>query len=145
MRHKHGKIAEGRKHLDAAVKWIDTPEKDNAQPWDVRLRLRMLRDEAKGRYDGPAPKKETENGKKSGYNAGMNQIDAIFQNGVFKPLGPVELKENEHVRLSVEPVARPDLLAWLERVRKHQQEFIAKHGYLPDSTPDIAEDRLRDI
>ena len=74
----------------------------------------------------------------------MNQIEAIYQDGVFKPLGPVELKENERVRLSVEPVARPDLLAWLKRVQKNRAEFISKHGYLPDSTPDIAEDRLRD-
>lgn len=57
VRHKQGKIAEGRKHLDAAVKWIDTPEKYNAQPWDVRLRLRMLRDEAKAIYDGKRPGK----------------------------------------------------------------------------------------
>jgi len=81
----------------------------------------------------------------SRYNARMNQIEAIYENGVFRPLGPVELRDKERVRLSVEPVARPDMLEWLERVRKHRQEFVAKHGFLPDSTPDIAEDRLRDI
>lgn len=79
------------------------------------------------------------------YNARMSQIEAIYQNGVFKPLGEVNVRENERVRLSIEPVARPDLLEWLQTVQQHQKEFVAKHGYLPDSTPDIAEDRMRDI
>jgi predicted DNA-binding antitoxin AbrB/MazE fold protein len=75
----------------------------------------------------------------------MNQIEAIYQDGVFKPLGPVELKENERVRLSVEPVARPDVLEWLADVQKFQAELIAKYGVFPDTTADIAEDRLRDV
>jgi predicted DNA-binding antitoxin AbrB/MazE fold protein len=35
----------------------------------------------------------------------MNQIEAIYQNGVFKPLGAVGLPENERVRLRIESVA----------------------------------------
>lgn len=75
----------------------------------------------------------------------MSQIEAIYRNGVFEPLGTVELRENERVRLSVEPVARPDLLAWLDDVRQLQAKLVAKHGTFPDSTADIAEDRRREV
>jgi hypothetical protein len=29
-------------------------------------------------------------------------------------------------------------------MQEFHRQFIAQHGYLPDSTPDIAEDRMRD-
>jgi len=32
-------------------------------------------------------------------------IEAIYENGVFKPLGPVELRDGAHVRLKVELTA----------------------------------------
>jgi hypothetical protein len=35
------------------------------------------------------------------------------------------------------------MLAWMEEVKQIQQPIIQRCGYLPDSTPDIAEDRLR--
>jgi predicted DNA-binding antitoxin AbrB/MazE fold protein len=75
----------------------------------------------------------------------MSRIEAIYQGGVFKPLGPVQLAENQRVTLTVQPVEREDVKAWLTRVQERHREFIAKHGYLPDSTPDIAEDRMRDV
>lgn len=76
----------------------------------------------------------------------MAQIEAIYQGGVFKPLGEVKLPENQRVRLNVEPIDDAAYaLAWLARVREMHRQFIEKHGYLPDSTPDIAEDRMRDI
>ena len=78
----------------------------------------------------------------------MSDVDAIYQNGVFKPLEQVDLQENARVRLRIEPSSyQAEMLAWLERVRKHRQEFLDRHGGvpLPDSTPDIAEDRMRDI
>jgi predicted DNA-binding antitoxin AbrB/MazE fold protein len=39
----------------------------------------------------------------------MNQIDAIYQNGVFKPLGDAGLRENARERLTVELAVRRDL------------------------------------
>jgi predicted DNA-binding antitoxin AbrB/MazE fold protein len=78
----------------------------------------------------------------------MTQVDAIYQNGVFKPLGTVELTENQRVHLTIIPVATPeDWQTWLERAQKHRQEILDRRGGvpLPDSTPDIAEDRMRDI
>jgi predicted DNA-binding antitoxin AbrB/MazE fold protein len=73
----------------------------------------------------------------------MTQIDAIYQNGVFKPLQDVGLPENQRVRLSVQPVEVGDVRAWLARVEERHQRIIAERGYFPDSTLDIAEDRRR--
>jgi predicted DNA-binding antitoxin AbrB/MazE fold protein len=76
----------------------------------------------------------------------MTQIDAIYQNGVFKPLQDVGLTENQRVRLSVEPAEVGDVpawRAWLARVEERHQRIIAERGYFPDSTLDIAEDRRR--
>ena len=41
----------------------------------------------------------------------MTQVEAIYQNGVFRPLQKVGLPENQRVRLSVEPVATADVRA----------------------------------
>jgi predicted DNA-binding antitoxin AbrB/MazE fold protein len=73
----------------------------------------------------------------------MTQVDAVYQNGVFKPLQNVDLPENQRVRLSVQPVEANDIQAWLTEVRELQQRIVAQHGYLPDSALSIAEDRQR--
>jgi predicted DNA-binding antitoxin AbrB/MazE fold protein len=73
----------------------------------------------------------------------MTQIDAIYQNGVFKPLQDVELTENQRVRLSVQPIEAANVRAWLAGVQELQRRIIAERGYFPDSTIDIAEDRRR--
>jgi predicted DNA-binding antitoxin AbrB/MazE fold protein len=73
----------------------------------------------------------------------MSQIEAVYQDGVFKPLGHVALPPNQRVRLTMEPVAGGDVLGWLETVRKLQQPILATRGCLPDSAPGIAEDRRR--
>ena len=73
----------------------------------------------------------------------MTQVDAIFQNGVFQPLQTVQLPDQQRVRLSVQSLANRDVAGWLARVRQLQQRIIAHCGCLPDSAPDIAEDRRR--
>ena len=73
----------------------------------------------------------------------MTQVEAIYQNGVFKPLQDVGLPENQRVRLSVQPVEAGDVRAWLARIEERHQRIIAERGYFPDSTLDIAEDRRR--
>jgi predicted DNA-binding antitoxin AbrB/MazE fold protein len=79
----------------------------------------------------------------------MTTIEAVYQNGVFKPLAPVKLVENERVRLVVEQedsAAAAEVQAWLADIRELQQAIIAEHGGpLPDSTLLIAEDRRRDV
>jgi predicted DNA-binding antitoxin AbrB/MazE fold protein len=75
----------------------------------------------------------------------MSQIEAIFRHGVFEPLEPVDLKEEQRVRLSIEPAEKETIDAWLERVRALHAQILKRRGGepLPDSTPEIAEDRLR--
>jgi predicted DNA-binding antitoxin AbrB/MazE fold protein len=75
----------------------------------------------------------------------MSTVEAIYQNGVFRPLDEVQLPIDQRVRLRVEPVRQTDVRAWLDAVEKWQREFVARRGYLPDSTYDIAEDRMRDV
>ena len=73
----------------------------------------------------------------------MTRVDAIYQDGVFRPLEPVCFVENQRVAISVEPVRKEDALAWIERVSESRRHFAAEHGILPDSTLDIAADRAR--
>ena len=70
-------------------------------------------------------------------------VDAVYQDGVFRPLEPVTFQENQRVSLQIESSETEDAIAWIERVSKFREEFAAKHGLLPDSTLDIAEDRRR--
>jgi predicted DNA-binding antitoxin AbrB/MazE fold protein len=70
----------------------------------------------------------------------MKTVEAIYAGGVFKPIDPVTIPENQRVRLTIEPVDATD---WLAAVREFQRQLVASHGVLPDSTPDIAADRRR--
>jgi predicted DNA-binding antitoxin AbrB/MazE fold protein len=70
----------------------------------------------------------------------MKTLEAIYAGGVFRPVDPVSLPENQRVRLTVEPVPTAN---WLDAVREFQRQVVANHGVLPDSTPDIAADRRR--
>jgi predicted DNA-binding antitoxin AbrB/MazE fold protein len=73
----------------------------------------------------------------------MSQVEAIYRHGVFEPLQPVHLPEEQRVRLSIEPAEKEAVQAWLESVRELHGEIIARRGHLPDSAAGIAEDRLR--
>ena len=59
----------------------------------------------------------------------MTTIEAIYQGGVFKPLGEVKLLENQRVKITVEPEApamTPKTPEWLARAQAHQREFVAE-------------------
>lgn len=73
----------------------------------------------------------------------MTQIQAIYRDGVFQPLEPVHLGEQQRVRLSIEPVAPESPEAWLEQVRELQGRVVRRTGILLDSSGDIAADRHR--
>jgi predicted DNA-binding antitoxin AbrB/MazE fold protein len=75
----------------------------------------------------------------------MSLIEAIYRRGVFEPLQPVDLPENQRVRLNVEPnpLKLQEWQEWFERVQRLQDELRQQHGEFPDSTIDIAEDRMR--
>lgn len=73
----------------------------------------------------------------------MNQIEAVFRHGVFEPLVPVDLPEEQRVTLKVEPAPKETPEQWMERVSKRQAEIFKREGFLSDSTVEIAEDRKR--
>lgn len=54
------------------------------------------------------------------------QVDAIYENGVLRPLQPLDLTEHEHVRVSVVKTAasgRSSLaVEYIERLRREQQD-----------------------
>jgi len=78
-----------------------------------------------------------------GLEVDMTRVDAIYQDGVFRPLEPVFLCENQRVALSVEPIQKDDPLAWIKRVGDFRREMAAKRGIFPDSAVEIASDRTR--
>ncbi|MBU4273070.1 MAG: antitoxin family protein [Planctomycetes bacterium] len=71
------------------------------------------------------------------------RTEAVYQDGVFRPLTPVTLQENQRVSLEIKTVEQEEALAWLEKVSESRRRFAAEHGLLPDSTLDIAADRMR--
>jgi predicted DNA-binding antitoxin AbrB/MazE fold protein len=75
----------------------------------------------------------------------MSQIEAIYRHGVFEPLEPVNLKEEQRVRLRIEMADKDATEAWFKRAAALREEILKRRGGepLPDSTPGIAEDRMR--
>ena len=53
------------------------------------------------------------------------QVDAVYENGVLRPLQPLDLKEHEHVRVSVIKAATPDrsslAVEFIERIKRELQ------------------------
>lgn len=73
----------------------------------------------------------------------MSHIQAIYRRGVFEPLEPVDLPEEQRVQLNFDVAEKPSIEAWLADVAALHARFLSRHGPLPDSTPDIAADRMR--
>jgi predicted DNA-binding antitoxin AbrB/MazE fold protein len=73
----------------------------------------------------------------------MMQIQAVFHRCVFEPLEPVSLAEGQRVMLTIEPAEKVDPKMALERIHAIRAQINAREGMLPDSTPGIAEDRMR--
>lgn len=72
------------------------------------------------------------------------EIEAVFQRGVFRPLGTVLVREDEKVVLNIRSVGRQDPLSWLREIDQLHQRILSERGPFPDSTPEIAADRQRD-
>lgn len=70
-------------------------------------------------------------------------VEAVYRHGFFEPLSPVQLGENQHVRLNIEPISGEDVQAWLVKTRELQAAIARRNGPLPDSATDIATDRAR--
>lgn len=73
----------------------------------------------------------------------MSHIQAIYRRGVFEPLEPVDLPEDQRVQLSVHVPIEPDPRTWLNDIRAMQATITRRDGYLPDSSSEIAADRKR--
>ncbi len=74
----------------------------------------------------------------------MQTIDAVFTGGKFEPLGPVNLPENERVRLTFQRSDPAAALKWFEEAEAACDRMRLQFGVLPDCAPDIAADRRRD-
>jgi predicted DNA-binding antitoxin AbrB/MazE fold protein len=74
----------------------------------------------------------------------MTTVEAIFQGGAFRPVGPVDLPENQRVRLSISPVSPAAAPEWVDEMRRERERVAAAYGPFPDTTALIAEDRRRD-
>ncbi len=73
----------------------------------------------------------------------MSQIEAIYRHGVFEPLEPVDLEDEQRVRLSIEATKKETWQQWLQRVKNRRETIFHRQGFLPDSAVEIAEDRAR--
>ncbi|MBI4581326.1 MAG: antitoxin family protein [Planctomycetes bacterium] len=73
----------------------------------------------------------------------MSRVEAVYRHGVFEPLEPVNLREEERVRLRIEPAGEQCTRSWLDEVRALQADVVRRHGPLPDSASDIGADRVR--
>lgn len=73
----------------------------------------------------------------------MVELEAIYEDGVFRPLHEVAFPEHQRVHLIVESQMEPPPDPWIVEVRAIQNDIRAKYGELPDSTNVIAEDRRR--
>ena len=55
----------------------------------------------------------------------MLQVDAVYENGVLRPLQPLDLTEHEHVRVSVFKTAATGrsclAVEYIERLRREQK------------------------
>lgn len=65
-----------------------------------------------------------------------NRIEAIYENGVFKPLGEVELPDHLRVVLTIEPDAHEADEEVLARQRRALAALDAEMAALPDNSPD---------
>ena len=73
----------------------------------------------------------------------MSQIEAIYRRGVFEPLEPVNLREDQRVQLNFAPANGQTPQDWLHQVKAVQAAIIERQGVLPDSASQIAADRTR--
>lgn len=73
----------------------------------------------------------------------MSRIEAIYHHGVFEPLEPVNLREEQRVQMSFEPTGNQSPQTWLDQVQSLQTAIIERCGILPDSATEIAADRAR--
>jgi predicted DNA-binding antitoxin AbrB/MazE fold protein len=75
----------------------------------------------------------------------MTTVEAVYEDGIFTPLGSVALANKQTVRLTIEVLDKSKLPLdeWFQQTREFRERMRAKYGTFPDSTESIAEDRRR--
>jgi predicted DNA-binding antitoxin AbrB/MazE fold protein len=75
----------------------------------------------------------------------MTTVEAVYEDGIFKPVGTVALTNKQSVRLTIEVLDKSELPLdeWFEQTREFRERMRAKYGTFPDSTESIVEDRRR--
>jgi len=73
----------------------------------------------------------------------MSHVEAVYRHGVFQPLGPVDLADDQRVRLNIELAGLETPQSWLRQVQLVQAAVLKRQGVLPDSAQEIAADRQR--
>ena len=66
----------------------------------------------------------------------MSHVEAIFRGGVFQPLGRVDLRENQRVRISFQAADTESVEGWVQEVARLHRPVVERIGTLPDSAPD---------
>jgi predicted DNA-binding antitoxin AbrB/MazE fold protein len=60
------------------------------------------------------------------------QVDAVYENGVLRPLQPLDLTEHEHVRVSVVKAAAPSrsslAVEYIDKVKRELQDAEPSPG-----------------
>ena len=60
------------------------------------------------------------------------EVDAVYENGLLRPLQPLDLREHEHVVLSVSKAAAPGrsslAVEYIEKIRNEPQDSEAAVG-----------------
>ena len=61
-----------------------------------------------------------------------NHVDAVYENGVLRPLEPLPLEEHQHVRVTISSISADSLASLVDRSFLEQaREEVAAAGYIP--------------
>ena len=61
-----------------------------------------------------------------------NHVDAVYENGVLRPLEPLPLEEHQHVRVTISSISADSLASLVDRSFLEQaRSEVAAAGYIP--------------
>ena len=61
-----------------------------------------------------------------------NHVDAVYENGVLRPLEPLPLEEHQHVRVTISSISADSLASLVDRSFLEQaRREVAAAGYIP--------------
>ena len=61
-----------------------------------------------------------------------NHVDAVYENGVLRPLEPLPLEEHQHVRVTISSISGDSLASLVDRSFLEQaRREVAAAGYIP--------------